>query len=258
MSGLLVKSTLIMRENLEELNSRGLEHIPGAARRRRAHPQLRRARPAGGLRGPRLLRQGRLRGPPHDGHPDRGQADAATSTPTSAGPRAGGCCRRASRSVRRQATSTRPPIPARSAVAVDNPVFMPPFLGSRVAKGIAARRHRRLPQRDGAVPQPVAVPARARRARRATRSSRPGSARRCGRSWPRPRRAARSCRRWPGATSRSTPTATTSSCGPTTTRQRRAAALLVPAPAQGAVVCIADFFRPGRRRAKPTTPRSTS
>src|SRR5438034_3930622 len=28
MSGLLVKSTLIMRENLEELNSRGLEHIP--------------------------------------------------------------------------------------------------------------------------------------------------------------------------------------------------------------------------------------
>src|SRR5438034_3470856 len=28
MSGLLVKSTLIMRENLEELNSRSLEHIP--------------------------------------------------------------------------------------------------------------------------------------------------------------------------------------------------------------------------------------
>jgi cobalamin-dependent methionine synthase I len=28
MSGLLVKSTLIMRENLEELNRRGLSHIP--------------------------------------------------------------------------------------------------------------------------------------------------------------------------------------------------------------------------------------
>ena len=28
MSGLLVKSTLIMRENLEELNERGLERIP--------------------------------------------------------------------------------------------------------------------------------------------------------------------------------------------------------------------------------------
>ena len=28
MSGLLVKSTLIMRDNLEELNGRGLSHIP--------------------------------------------------------------------------------------------------------------------------------------------------------------------------------------------------------------------------------------
>ena len=53
MSGLLVKSTLIMRENLEELNDRGLAEHPGAARRRRADPQLRRARPARGLRGPR-------------------------------------------------------------------------------------------------------------------------------------------------------------------------------------------------------------
>ena len=36
MSGLLVKSTLIMRENLEELNGRGLAEHPRAARRRRA------------------------------------------------------------------------------------------------------------------------------------------------------------------------------------------------------------------------------
>jgi 5-methyltetrahydrofolate--homocysteine methyltransferase len=63
MSGLLVKSTLIMRENLEELNDPGPGRHPGAARRRRAHPHLRRARPARGLRGPGLLRQGRLRGP---------------------------------------------------------------------------------------------------------------------------------------------------------------------------------------------------
>jgi 5-methyltetrahydrofolate--homocysteine methyltransferase len=38
MSGLLVKSTVVMRDNLAELNSRGLA---GAARRCRAHPRLR-------------------------------------------------------------------------------------------------------------------------------------------------------------------------------------------------------------------------
>ena len=38
MSGLLVKCTLIMRENLEELNALGLTDDARAARRRRAHP----------------------------------------------------------------------------------------------------------------------------------------------------------------------------------------------------------------------------
>ena len=69
MSGLLVKSTIIMRENLEELNNLGLAGHAGHARRRRADPELRRGRPAQGLRGPALLRQGRVRGSPHDGHP---------------------------------------------------------------------------------------------------------------------------------------------------------------------------------------------
>ena len=47
MSGLLVKSTVIMKENLEEMNSRGHRRaLPGAARRRRADPRLRRAGPA--------------------------------------------------------------------------------------------------------------------------------------------------------------------------------------------------------------------
>ncbi len=53
MSGLLVKSTLIMRENLEEMNDLGLAEVPDPPRRRRADPQLRRARPARALRGPR-------------------------------------------------------------------------------------------------------------------------------------------------------------------------------------------------------------
>ena len=39
MSGLLVKSTVVMRENLEEMSRAGPRH-PGAARRRRADPQL--------------------------------------------------------------------------------------------------------------------------------------------------------------------------------------------------------------------------
>ena len=61
MSGLLVKSTLIMRENLEELNERGLDKIPvllgGAALTR----SLRGTRPPPGLQGPPLLREGRIR-----------------------------------------------------------------------------------------------------------------------------------------------------------------------------------------------------
>ena len=51
MSGLLVKSTVVMKENLEELNDRGGRGaVPGAARRRGAHPHLRRERPRRGLR----------------------------------------------------------------------------------------------------------------------------------------------------------------------------------------------------------------
>jgi len=61
MSGLLVKSTLIMRENLEIMNERAMSSVPvllgGAALTR----NLRRARLARDLRRTRLLRKGRLR-----------------------------------------------------------------------------------------------------------------------------------------------------------------------------------------------------
>ena len=65
MSGLLVKSTLIMRENLEELNRRGLSHIPvilGGAALTRTYVErdLRQV-----YDGRALLRQGRLRGTTH-------------------------------------------------------------------------------------------------------------------------------------------------------------------------------------------------
>ena len=75
MSGLLVKSTVIMRENLEELNSRGDRRaVAGDARRRRADAGVRRAgpRPAVRRRGPLCPR--RLRGPAADGRGDGRQA----------------------------------------------------------------------------------------------------------------------------------------------------------------------------------------
>ena len=62
MSGLLVKSTLIMRENLEVMRDLGYSPRAGAARRRGADAHLRRARAARVPRRARLLRQGRLRG----------------------------------------------------------------------------------------------------------------------------------------------------------------------------------------------------
>ena len=51
MSGLLVKSTVVMKENLEELNQRGRRRaLAGDARRRRADPGVRRAGPRPAVR----------------------------------------------------------------------------------------------------------------------------------------------------------------------------------------------------------------
>ena len=123
-----------MRENLEELNQQGLVRHPGAPRRRRAHPHLRRARPARGLRRPPLLRQGRLRGPPHDGHPLMEGKRTGVLDPDF-GRALGG------RDIPRRAVKDAPaddePVATDSDVATDVPIFTPPFLGSRVAKGIS-------------------------------------------------------------------------------------------------------------------------
>ncbi|HZQ79566.1 MAG TPA: methionine synthase [Acidimicrobiia bacterium] len=134
MSGLLVKSTLIMRENLEELNSRGLDHIPvllGGAALTRSYVErdLREVYKGRvfygkdafeGLRTMETLIEGK-----RTGHldPDFGRAPGGRILPP--------------RKSQRSAPEVDPSaIPARSAVATDNPVFEPPFLGSRVAKGI--------------------------------------------------------------------------------------------------------------------------
>jgi 5-methyltetrahydrofolate--homocysteine methyltransferase len=134
MSGLLVKSTLIMRENLEELNTRGLERVPvllGGAALTRSYVErdLREVYTGRVFYGrdafeglhtmDRLMdlkRAGTL-----DDDPDFGRELTGRVLPK--------------REKRDPATLD---LPARSPdVETDNEVFVPPFLGSRVVKGLA-------------------------------------------------------------------------------------------------------------------------
>ena len=133
MSGLLVKSTLIMRDNLEELNTRGLSHIPvmlgGAALTRTYVERDLREVYEGrlfygkdafeGLHTMDRLVELRRSG---EDDPDFGRAPGGRDLP------------------RREPKAAVDPstLPDRSpSVATDNPVFVPPFLGSRVVKGIS-------------------------------------------------------------------------------------------------------------------------
>ncbi len=146
MSGLLVKSTVIMKENLEEMNARGLaEQFPvllGGAALTRSYVEndlssvfkgdVRYARDA--FEGLRLMDgvMSRKRGL----DPVAAAADAAKVAERKA---------RHERSLRiaerRKIASAEADqsvvIPERSDVALDNPVPTPPFWGSRVVKGIA-------------------------------------------------------------------------------------------------------------------------
>jgi 5-methyltetrahydrofolate--homocysteine methyltransferase len=133
MSGLLVKSTIIMRENLEELNDRGLDKIPvllGGAALTRSYVErdLREVYKGRvfygkdafeGLRTMEVLVEGKRTGVLD---PDFGRAPGGRVLPP--------------RKSQREATSPAAGVPARSDVATDNTIFVPPFLGSRVAKGV--------------------------------------------------------------------------------------------------------------------------
>ena len=173
MSGLLVKSTLIMRENLVELNERALADIPvllGGAALTRTYVErdLREVYDGRLFYGKR-----RLRGPAHHGPP--GGADAAGEDDPDFG--RGISEKNVPASASRAATPGHDARcegqPARSPeVARDNPLFTPPFVGSRVAKGIPLDEIAAVPQPDRALPQPVGLPARGRRERR--RRSRTG------------------------------------------------------------------------------------
>ena len=131
MSGLLVKSTLIMRENLEELNSRNLSNIPvmlgGAALTRtyverdlREVYQGRLFYGKDAFEGLHVMdRLGELRRTGEE-DADFGRAPGGRDIP------------------RREKVEIDPAsIPAHSPeVVTDNPIFTPPFLGSKVVKGI--------------------------------------------------------------------------------------------------------------------------
>src|SRR5215468_9265864 len=139
MSGLLVKSTVIMKENLEEMNSRGIAGkypvLLGGAALTRGYVEgdlaeilqgdVRYARDA--FEGLRLMDALMA---PRRGVPTGvdGPADAKLSDEEA----------RKMAEQRRLAEETgQPEPPARSDVATDNPVPTPPFWGDRVVKGIA-------------------------------------------------------------------------------------------------------------------------
>ncbi len=134
MSGLLVKSTLIMRENLELMNERGMSEVPvllgGAALTRtyveRDLRQVYQGRVFYGkdaFEGLRVLDQlGEIR---------RGTLEDPQFGRTVSE-------RKVFRRIRGEAGEVPEGLPRRSPeVDSDNPLFAPPFLGSRVAKGMS-------------------------------------------------------------------------------------------------------------------------
>ena len=137
MSGLLVKSTVVMRDNLAELNSRGLAGrwpvlLGGAALTR----GLRGAGSGRAVRRRGPLRPGRLRGAAPDGRRHGGQARRARrqSCP-SCGPAGSGASGRGVAQARRSTEAERPR--HRSDVIVDRcaGAAKPPFLGHRGDQG---------------------------------------------------------------------------------------------------------------------------
>ena len=146
MSGLLVKSTLIMRENLLEINDRGLSHIPvilgGAALTRTYVERDLRAEYDGRLFYGKDAFEGlhtmdRLMELKHSGRddPDFGRVLQGRE---GARPRAAQAVSAASAAAADGAGGeTDPDRPSRApSVVADNGIFVPPFLGSRIERGI--------------------------------------------------------------------------------------------------------------------------
>ncbi|WP_431902819.1 methionine synthase [Amycolatopsis thermoflava] len=150
MSGLLVKSTVIMKENLEEMNSRGVAQrwpvLLGGAALTRTYVEndlaelyqgdVRYARDA--FEGLRLMDT--IMAAKHGRAPEISAEEAAKRAERKA---------RRERSLRiaearKSAREPEAPIPARSDVATDVPVPVPPFWGTRVVKGIPVAEYAAL------------------------------------------------------------------------------------------------------------------
>ena len=252
MSGLLVKSTLIMRENLEELNERGLsDRVPvilGGAALTRTYVErdLREVYDGRvfygkdafeGLRTMDALVQGRK-----DGTLDEkfGREPGGRNLPP-----------RKSQQPADEQVEASGPFRRRHRRADLHAAVR------RVARrqGHLARRDRRLRQRDRAVPQPVAVPPRVGRERRRLQDAHPAHPARTARH----RQARRAARArgglglLPGEQRRRAPRGVEG-------RHPHAgvAPVPLPPPAQGAVAVDRRLLPARRHRARPTTPRSTS
>ena len=141
MCGLLVKSTLIMRENLEELNRRGLAHIPvilGGAALTRTYVErdLRQVYDGRLFYGKDAFEGLRTMDRLVEMQQDRRGRPRVRHGPRRTGPRSPQ--ERAAQAGRRGGPRPwRGPARPRPGVADDNPLFPPPFIGSRVAKGMS-------------------------------------------------------------------------------------------------------------------------
>ncbi len=143
MSGLLVKSTVVMKENLQEMNARGVAEVPvllGGAALTRSYVEndlsdvyegrVSYARDA--FEGLRLMdaTMARRRG----GAPAVDPAEEAARAERKARHERS---RRIAAKRKAAEAADAGPLPARSDVASDNPIPVPPFWGTRVVKGVA-------------------------------------------------------------------------------------------------------------------------
>jgi 5-methyltetrahydrofolate--homocysteine methyltransferase len=140
MSGLLVKSTLIMRDNLEALNDRQLQDIPvllGGAALTRSYVErdLREVYEGRVFYGKDAFeglhvmdRIGAIKRGTETDDPDWGRVPSESRVPS-----------RASLGLAEKDERAEPPeLPTRSPdVVTTNPVYQPPFLGSRIVKGLS-------------------------------------------------------------------------------------------------------------------------
>ncbi|HEY2813248.1 MAG TPA: methionine synthase [Acidimicrobiales bacterium] len=138
MSGLLVKSTLIMRDNLEELNGRGLAEIPvllGGAALTRSYVERDLRDVYGGrlfygkdaFEGLRVMdRLGAVRRGDEADDPDWGRVPSESRVPS-----------RSSVGLAERTPVDPAAVPSRSPeVEEDNEIFVPPFTGARIVKGL--------------------------------------------------------------------------------------------------------------------------